>query len=90
MRKLRILIVLLINKFEVSQKISIAIYWFTAKLVILLLKWRFSSLDVWVRNSLALGDAVPGLSDIDFTILNSAATRLSKMAKSIYTDCGRI
>ncbi len=75
MRALRILIIKSIVRIKWIENTLIEFYKLIAKLVIAFVQWRFPTSQVWVRNSLALGDLVPGLSDIDFTIFNTATAK---------------
>tara|TARA_R110000868_G_scaffold313440_2_gene574430 strand:- start:6346 stop:7245 length:900 start_codon:yes stop_codon:yes gene_type:complete len=71
MKALRVYVVKVIMKISWLEKLFINLYKLMAMFVIHFIQWRFPATEVWVRNSLALGDLVPGLSDIDFTIYNN-------------------
>lgn len=51
--------------------IGVLIYQFVYMLICSFWKWRFPTTLIWARNSYEAGDLVPGLSDIDLTVIST-------------------
>lgn len=62
--------------------IGILIYKFVYHIICLYWRWRFPTTLIWARNSYQSNDLIPGLSDIDFTIVSSD-DNLSVFAKDV-------
>lgn len=76
--------------------LGILIYRLTYLMVKTFWNWRFPSIRLWVRNSFYTNDIVPGLSDIDLTILSTKdeldpfAIESIHFLKSIFIILGEI
>ncbi len=76
--------------------IGIAIYKIVFHVICSFWKWRFPSTHIWARNSYESKDLVPGLSDIDFTIVTTEdelpflAIEILNIFKKIFIIMGEV